>query len=81
MIGDRTTAWGALIEESGSHMTPRWREMDSVLRRSQTTQKTQRFRHSRCGDKKGFVPGFVPDSRLPRIEIRGLKAHEHTTSP
>ena len=48
---------------SSSHLTC-WREMDSVLRRSQTTQKTQRFRHSRCGDKKGFVPGFVPESRF-----------------
>ena len=55
-------------------MTRRWREIDSVLRRSQTTQKTHKFRHSRCGDKKGFVPGFVPsrDSRLPRIEIADL---------
>ena len=41
--------------------------MDLVLRRFQNTPKTQRFRHSRCGDKKGFVPSC--DLRLPRIEI------------
>ena len=53
--------------EASSHLTLRWREMDSVLRRSQTTPKTQRFRHSRWGDKKGFAPGFVPE----------LLAHRH----
>ena len=52
--------------------------MDSVLRRSQTTQKTQRFRHSRRGDKKVLSPSR--DSRLPRIEIEDLSQPRYGAS-
>jgi hypothetical protein len=73
-----------LRQHAGSHTTlpGGWREMDSVLRRSQTTQKTQRFRHSRCGDKKVLSPVLFPsrDLRLPRIEIEDLSRPRYGVS-
>src|SRR5260370_39934256 len=52
-----------LVAEPSSPLTPSWRETDSISRFFRPIETHQGFSHFWRGNKKGFVPGFVPEGR------------------